>query len=286
MGRSRRDEADAPQVRLGHGGSARILPSAFTSGFELVVDGTPQSHVDLDDPTHLHFEYIVRMGAVIDQLAAGPITALHLGAGALTLPRYIEATRPGSRQQVVELEEPLIRLVREHLPLPKGASIRIRIGDAREGIGRMPAGIRGACDLIVADVFAGPRTPAHLTTVEFYRELATLLAPEGVLLVNIADGPGLSFTRRQVATIGAVQEHVAMLADAQLLKNRRYGNIVLAASAAALPTEWLPRLLAAGPHPATVVSGRELQHFTGGALLITDADAVPSPRPDASVFLR
>ena len=107
----------------------RWVPGAFT----LIVDGTPQSHVNLEDPTQLFFEYVQRIGHVIDQLATPgrPITAVHLGAGAFTLPRYIEATRPGSRQQVIELETDLVDLVREHLPLPRQASIRVRHGDAR-----------------------------------------------------------------------------------------------------------------------------------------------------------
>ncbi|GAT72115.1 spermidine synthase [Microbacterium sp. HM58-2] len=286
MGRTRARDTEHPQARLDHGGIASIVPSEFTSGFELVVDGTPQSHVDLGDPTHLHFEYIVRMGAVIDQLPEGPLTAVHLGAGALTIPRYIEATRPGSRQQVIELEGPLAALVREHLPLPRGASIRIRIGDAREGVHRLPAAIAGSCDLVVSDVYSGAQTPAHLTSVEFYREVAELLGPGGVLLVNVADGPGLAFARRQVATIGEVLPELGILADTQVLKGRRFGNLVIAASAAPLPTEWLPRMLAAGPHPAKIAQGAEVRAFVQGARIVTDADAVASPRPDASLFLR
>ncbi|WP_449407655.1 spermidine synthase [Microbacterium maritypicum] len=286
MGRTRARDTEQPQARLDHGGIARIVPSEFTSGFELIVDDTPQSHVDLDDPTHLHFEYIVRMGAVIDQLPDGPLTAVHLGAGALTIPRYVEATRPGSRQQVIELEAPLAALVREHLPLPRGAAIRVRIGDARDGVGRLPAALHGSCDLVVSDVYSGAQTPAHLTSVEFYRELRELLRPDGVLLVNVADGPGLAFARRQVATIAEVLPEIGVLADTQVLKGRRFGNLVIAASAAPLPTEWLPRMLAAGPHPAKIAQGAEVAAFLQGARVVTDADAVASPRPDASLFLR
>lgn len=288
MGRTRARDAEHPEARLDHGGIARIVPSEFTSGFELVVDGTPQSHVDLDDPTHLHFEYIVRMGAVIDQLTSpgAALTAVHLGAGALTLPRYIEATRPGSRQQVIELEAPLAALVREHLPLPRGASIRIRIGDAREGVRKLPPALTGVCGLIVSDVYSGAQTPAHLTSVEFYRELSALLAPAGVLLINVADGPGLAFARRQVATVGQVLPEVALLADTQVLKGRRFGNLVVAASASPLPTEWLPRMLAAGPHPAKIAQDAEVAAFAKDAGIVTDADAVASPKPDASIFLR
>ncbi|OAN35223.1 spermidine synthase [Microbacterium sp. H83] len=286
MGRTRSRDAEHPQARLDHGGIATIVPSEFTSGFELVVDGTPQSHVDLDDPRHLHFEYIVRMGAVIDQLPDGELTAVHLGAGALTIPRYIEATRPGSRQQVIELEAPLVGLVREHLPLPRGAAIRVRIGDAREGVRRLPPAVIGRCDLVVSDVYSGAQTPAHLTSLEFYRELAELLAPTGVLLVNVADGPGLAFARRQVATIAEVLPEIGILADTQVLKGRRFGNLVIAASLAPLPAEWLPRVLAAGPHPAKIAQGAEVTAFVQGARVVTDADAVASPRPDASLFLR
>src|SRR6478609_239061 len=283
-----RGNADAREVRLSDGTLARVEPSPYGGGWELVVDGTPQSHVDLDDPTHLHFEYIARMGAVIDRLRmpGQPLTAVHLGAGALTLARYVETTRPGSRQQVIELEQALWDLVREELPLPRGGSLRVRIGDAREGLARLPAGLIGAVDLLVSDVYSGAQTPAHLTTVEFYSAAARLLAPEGVLLANVADGAGLAFARRQVATVRSVLKHVIVLAEVQTLKGRRFGNLVIAASPAPLPTEWLPRLMAAGPHPAKVAQGAELDEFARGARPAMDADATPSPKPPASVFER
>lgn len=288
MARARVEPAEISSVRLSDGTLAQIVPSRFTSGYELVVDGTPQSHVDLDDPTHLHFEYVARMGAVIDRLRmpGQPLTAVHLGAGALTLPRYVEATRPGSRQQVIEIEQPLVDLVRAALPLTRGAAIRVRMGDARATLQRLPAGLIGTADLLVSDVFAGARTPAHLTSTEFYREAARVLAPDGVLLVNVADGAGLGFARRQVATVRAVLEHVIVLAEVQVLKGRRFGNLVIAASAAPLPTEWLPRLMAAGPHPAKVAQGDELDAFARGALPVTDADATPSPLPGSKLFER
>ena len=265
---------------------AEVRPDRFTNGYELVVDGTAQSHVDLDDPTHLFFEYVARMGHVIDQLGdpGEPITALHLGAGALTLPRYVEATRPGSRQQVIEIEPELVELVRRELPLPRGASIRVRYGDAREVLGRLPAGLRGSVDLLVVDVFAGARTPAHVTSVEFYTECAAFLAPGGVLLANIADGVGAAFARGQASTLGMVFADVAVLGEAQVLKGRRFGNFVLVASPAPLPLEWMPRLLAGGPHPAQLMHDEALRRWVAGAPVVTDATAVASPPPGRGVF--
>lgn len=283
---ARKREQDAPEITLSDGSLARIVPSPFTTGYEVEIDGTPQSHVDLDDQTHLHFEYIARMGAVIDQLPAGPLTAVHLGAGGMTLPRYIAATRPGSRQQVVEWEQLLIDLVRESLPLPPTAQIRVRIGDARRVLEKLPAGLVGQVDLLVSDVYSGAQTPAHVTSLEFFRHAARVLSPAGLLLVNVADGPGLAFARRQLATISEVFTDVAVLADVQILKGRRFGNLVVAASQSPLPTEWLPRLLAAGPHPAKLAHGDEITRLIGGATAVTDHDASASPLPRSSLFDR
>jgi spermidine synthase len=266
---------------------ATIAPDRWVPGsYTLTIDGTPQSHVNLDDPTELFFEYVQRMGHVIDRIGmpGEPITAVHLGAGALTLPRYIAATRPGSRQQVIELESDLVDFVRAELPWSARESIRVRHGDAREVMERLPSGLRGTVDLLVVDVFSGARTPAHVTSVEFYRGAVSLLSADGILVANVADGPGLAFARGQAATLSSVVDHVAVLAETQVLKGRRFGNLVLVGSTTELPFDWMPRILAAGPHPSKIVAGPELRDFIAGAPVVTDATAIPSPPPSRSVF--
>lgn len=277
------------ELRLQNGMRAVIEPDRWADGsYTLVVDGTPQSHVDLDDPSRLFFEYVQRIGHVVDEWGdtGQPMTALHLGAGALTLPRYIHATRPGSRQQVIELDEALVGFVREHLPLPKQSGIRVRYGDARAMLTRLPAALHGAVDLVVVDVFSGSRIPAHVTSAEFYREVAAFLAPGGIVAVNVADGPGLAFARGQAATLRLVLDDVAALAETSVLKGRRFGNVVLIASASALPLDWMPRLMARGPHPAAVIAGRELVNWIAGAPVVSDQTALPSPAPATSLFTR
>jgi len=276
---------DLGETTLASGLRAVITEDPWTPGsYQLVVDGTPQSHVNPGRPTELFFEYVSRMGHVIDQLRPGPLTALHLGAGALTLPRYIEATHPGSRQQVLELEPELVALVREHLPWPKSAAIRVRYGDARETLGKLPSALLGTVDVAIVDVFGGARIPAHVTSSEFYFEVGRFLAPDGVLLVNVADGGTLAFARGQAATVRYVFADSAVLAESAVLKGRRYGNFVLVASKSDLPLEWMPRLLAGGPHPASVVRGKELRDWIAGAPIVTDASSTPSPPPARSVF--
>src|ERR1700710_2268638 len=129
----------APPGRGGPaGGTPELLADADRDGsWMLLVNDTPQSHVDLDDPTHLEFEYVRRIGHVLDLAAepSAPLDVVHLGGGALTLARYVAVTRPGSRQRVVERDEPLTELVRRELPLPRNARVRVRAADARAGLG-------------------------------------------------------------------------------------------------------------------------------------------------------
>lgn len=254
--------------------------------WQLVVDGTPQSEVNLDDPTELAFGYIRHMGHVLDLAfpPRQPITALHLGAGALTLPRFVEATRPRSRQQVIELERDLVDFVRTVAPLPPHASIRMRYGDARDQLERLPAGLRGAVDVVVVDVFAGAQTPAHVTTAEFYDSVRDLLSPGGVVLANVADGGELAFARRQAATLREGIGAVTLIADPGVLKGRRFGNIVVAATAQVPDWPGLARLAAAGFPPASVMHDHQVPAWVRGARPVRDAEATSSPKPGSELF--
>ncbi len=279
---------DAPTLRLAESGLiATIEPDPWQPGcWLLVVDGTPQSQVDLSDPTALHFDYIARMGHIIDRAfpAGEAITALHLGSGAMTLPRYVNATRPGSRQQVIELERDLVDFVREHLPLPRSATIRCRYGDARATLGSLPAGLVGQVDLIVVDVYRGARTPAHVTTVEFYQELRRFLSPTGVVLANLTDGPPLTFTHNQFATLRYVFGSVFGVAEMSIASGKRYGNVVACSTRADHDAEWVAGIAGLGPHPTTLVAGEDAREWARRGTVVTDATAVESPPPSRNVF--
>jgi spermidine synthase len=266
------------------GGLAELVPDPDRPrGYTLLVDGAPQSHVDLDDPTHLEFEYVRRMAAAIDLHApAGvPLRVLHLGGGALTLPRYVSATRRGSAQRVVEVDDRLVELVRRELPWRPDPRLRVRVADARQVVA---GGRDGEYDLVVADVFAGARTPAHLTSVEFVTEVARVLRPDGAYLVNVADGQPLRHARGQVATVRAVLPAVCLVADAAVLRGRRYGNLVLVAGRVGPPVPELTRRVAGDWFPGRVLHGEELDRFTGGARVVRDATARPSTPPPAGTF--
>ncbi|MET9563234.1 spermidine synthase [Streptomyces tauricus] len=282
-GKNRR-VASAAVVENVDGGLAELLPDRERArGWTLLIDGAPQSHVDLDDPAYLSFEYQRRLGHVIDLVAppGRPVHAVHLGGGALTLARYVAATRPRSTQQVVERDAALVQLVRRELPLDPNARIRVRSVDAREGLAKVPD---GWADLVIADVFSGARTPAHLTSGEFLTEVRRVVKAGGMYAANLADGPPLAHLRGQIATAAGAFPELALVADPTVLRGKRFGNAVLVASDQPLPVAELTRRAASDPHPARVEHGRTLRDFTGGAHPVTDASAVASPAPPPSVF--
>lgn len=280
-GGGRRREAGRTREQVDTGIAELVSDPDRPAGFTLLLDGTPQSHVDLDDPAYLEFEYVRRLGHVVDLAEPGPLRVLHLGGGALTLPRYVAATRPGSGQQVVEIDGALLNLVRARLPLDRAARVRLRTGDARDVLARVP---EAAFDLLVVDVFAAGRIPARVASVEFAELAARALRPAGVLAVNLADGSGLPFARAQVATVGRVFDHLALISDPTVLGGRRFGNLVLVASRSNLPLAGYQQRTASDPFPGRVLHGAELDRFAGGAKPVTDDNAVGSPMPPGTVF--
>ena len=282
-GMGRRREPDGELVTTGQ---AELLRDADrAAAWMLLIDGVPQSHVDLDDPGYLDFEYVRRIGHVIDEAApAGqPLRVLHLGAGALTLARYVASTRPGSPQLAVVLDAALVDLIRLRLP-PRNPRLRVRVGDARAELERLRP---GSFDVVIADVFAGGRTPAHLTSAEFWAAAQRAVHSSsrgGVVAANVADGAPLAHARAQVATVRAVFPHVCLIADAAVLRGRRFGNLVLVASPEPLPVDALTRWTAGDPMPGRVVHGADLARFTAGAKVVTDATAVPSPAAPPGAF--
>ena len=246
----------------------------------LRVDGVAQSYVDRADPTNLEFDYVRLMGDVVDVLPEGPLTAVHLGGGGCTLPRYVAATRPGSRQLVVEADEALAALVRDAFGT---RGFRLRVGDAREELPRLR---QGESDLVVADVFESAQQPTHVTTLEWVQAVQRLLRPGGVYVVNVADGRPLDFARAQVATLLAAFPYALLLADPSVLRGRRFANLVLVASSAPLPEAELVRRVSRAAGRARLVSGEDLHAFTGGAAPVTDATARSAPRPPPDLFRR
>ncbi|RSN41726.1 MULTISPECIES: spermidine synthase [Actinomadura] len=281
---ARKGRGPRPETHTIAGGEAELLRDADRDGgWVLLVGGVPQSYVDLSDPTYLDFEYMQLMGAVVDAIApAGePLDAVHVGGAGCTLPRYVAATRPRSRQVVLEPDGELVRLVRERLPVKNVPGLRIRITDGRSGIAALPD---AADDLVVMDAFAEASMPPDLATREFVLDAARVLRPGGVYLANVADGFRLPFARRAAATIASVFGHTLLMGDPGVLRGRRFGNLIVAGSREPLPVAELTRRAAGGITRARLLAGGDLAAFCSGAAPLRDGEDVAVPVPPPQVF--
>lgn len=302
------------------GRSATLTSSRLRADrFELSVDGIAQSIVSMADPTKLAYPYTRHIARAIDAAApaGSPLFTVHLGAGALTLARYVEATRASSPQLVVEFEPELYTAMLTELPLPVGSDVRVIFGDAREvadgalsescprpaeevtaaivppcvppvgPVDRAPgAFVRTAvaeewidAQFTIVDLWDAAVIHQRVASQEFFASVAGRSAADGVVVVNLLDGHPFEYARRQAATLGAVFGHVAVVLDADPLDaDGPLGNVLVFASDAPLAPVANPNLL--GAARPNVLHGDELAAWVGSARVMTDSDGADSPDPN------
>jgi spermidine synthase len=255
------------------------------AGWTLLVDDVAQSYVDLADPEHLEFAYARQVAAVIGAVATpqDPVRVLHLGAGGLTLARYVAATRPRWRQRVVDKDGALVDLVLRTLPIPPESTIRLDVAEAVDAVDETEdAGV----DLVICDVFQGGELCLSVAGGRFAASVSRVLAPGGVYIMNVNDEPPLLLTRVVAATLRKAFADVCVFAEPRVPAGRRYANAVLVASvepgglpaaglasaaadlAAAMSAERAAqrgRRAPDGEGPGRFLHGRDLDTFIAGA---------------------
>lgn len=244
------------------------------TGRTLVLDGLNHSYIDLDDPTYLQFMYVRGLASVVDAAfpAGEPLTAYHLGGGGLTFPRYLAATRPGTRSLVSEIDGGVARADRDELGLKSDTGIDVRVEDGRLGVGRLDA---GGQDLIVGDAFGGVSVPWHLTTAEAIADVRTALNTTGIYVANLIDYGELSFLRAEIATLGQAFDHILLAGEPRdlgldLTVAPDGGNFVVAASHRALDSDAIQTGLDARETPWKVMQGEALRQWVGDATPLSD----------------
>jgi spermidine synthase len=157
-----------------------------------------------------------------------------VGGGAFTLPRRLEATRPGSRSNVLEVDSELVEFDRRDFGLRTTPDLRAIVGDARLTIRREPT--KGA-DVIVGDAFSSRTVPWQLMTTEWLREVRRVLRPDGLYALNMIYYRPLSLLRAEASTLLAAFTNVRLITPAGGDGRPAGGNAVLLASNGRLPPQ-------------------------------------------------
>jgi hypothetical protein len=270
-------------LRPGKDGALLVPDLAYPRAFTLRVGRIDQSYVDLDDPLRLEFDYMQRLVDVLDSIAEPRqrLRVLHIGGAALTLPRYVVATRPTSAQIVFEPDIELTAFIRRHLPLPPRSGIKVRGIDGRSGTAKLG---NGFADMMIMDAFVGARVPAELTTAEFLADTRRVLNDHGVIMINVTDRGPLAYARRVLAGVRLAFPHLLLCAESSTLKGRRFGNVIIVGAATPLPYAAIAERAGRSPFPYRVLRGARLNQLLGDSVPFSDKDAEQSPEPGSDMF--
>ncbi len=251
-----------------------VVDDARPSGRVLVLDGLRHSYVDVQDPTHLEFEYVRALASVADTAfpEGEPITAYHLGGGGLTLPRYLAQVRPGTTSVVSEIDAGVLDVDRDRLGVRTGDGLEVRVEDGRIGMRALGPDSR---DLVVGDAFGGVTIPWHLTTREALTDVRRIVGEQGLYAANLIDFGELRFVRAELATLRSVFDHVVLAGDRPTLTGEpgSGGNLVAVASDSPVDTAALAERLGERELGWELLEGPELDAWVGDAMVLTDDHA-------------
>jgi spermidine synthase len=153
----------------------------------LVLDHLIHSYTDLKNPSNLEYEYIRMYEEVLRwQAARRPsFNTMFIGGGGYTFPRFISAKYPAAAIDVVEIDPEVTRVAQRFLGISKQPRIHTVNMDARWFV--MNSKEKGKYDFVFGDAFNDLSVPYHLTTLEFTKQLRSLMKPNGLFLVNLID---------------------------------------------------------------------------------------------------
>ena len=181
----------------------------------LTLDRLIHSYVDLDDPTFFVYGYEKIFADISTMVGYSKpqFSALYIGGGGYSMPRFLELAYPESRQEVIEIDPAVTRVAHEYLGMPRDTRIITHNQDARM---KIPELERGTYDIVVGDAFNDVSVPYHLTTMEFNEQVKRLLTEDGIYVVNVVDKfHSGGFLRAVVTTLRASFPHVYLFADSK-----------------------------------------------------------------------
>ncbi len=203
-------------------------------GYNLLLDDGYQSFIDPNDPTRLEYAYTRWIADAVNGMSPSkaPLDGVFVGGGGFTLPRWLEATRPGSRSEVLEVDGDLVNFVEDRLDLHESRQLHVLVGDARVNMLKVPS---DSANVVVGDAFSNHSVPWHLTTTEWMGEVKRVLRPGGIYAMNVIDDPPLEMLKAEAATLLGVFADVRLITVAGEDGRPGGGNAILLASDRPMP---------------------------------------------------
>jgi MFS family permease len=228
------------------------LDAERPTGELLLLDREYNAYVDMSDPRYLGFRYT---NWIADAIAAigrpgTPLDAVFVGGGGFTLPRWLEATRPGSSSHVLEVDRKLVEFDRHVLGVRSSPGLRTTIGDGRLTMQDEPT---GRADVVVGDAFSSRTVPWQLMTIEWLHEVRRVLRPNGLYALNMIDLRPLRLLRAEAATLLSAFGNIRLITTAGEDGRPAGDNAVLLASDGPLPPVRRPPVAGAHVYDRAVI---------------------------------
>ena len=188
-----------------------------------------QSRIDIHQP---HSPVLVYSKMIFSSLLfqPRPRRVLVIGLGGSVLPICLARWYPNCGIDVVEVDPKVIALSRKYFFLKTSPQLQVFEEDGRLFLQRS----RGPYDLIILDAFKSGSIPFHLKTVEFYREAAAALSPDGILATNLY-GKSNTLKPNDWKTLTTVFPHLYFFEDEE-----KVATVCIAARHAA---KWSPETI-------------------------------------------
>lgn len=162
-----------------------------------------QSGMFIEEPQALLFDY-TKYFTLSEYFNPNFKSALLIGAGGYSYPKYFLHTYPDKTIDVVEIDEELTDVARKYFELKDDPQLSIINEDGRIFINNN----KKKYDVVFLDAFLSSITvPFHLSTVEFLEKVKTSLNEDGIVVANVisaTEGENSKFLKAELATFKKV----------------------------------------------------------------------------------
>ncbi|MCB1139321.1 MAG: fused MFS/spermidine synthase [Leptospiraceae bacterium] len=158
-----------------------------------------ETEIDLSNPARLVLAYgRLAPAALLYSSNRDRFLLLGLGGGAVS--NYFHRYLPDMTIDGVEIDAGVAAMAVRYFLTEPGAKYHIHVADARSFV----QSTNRKYDLVMGDAYGGGYIPEHLITVEFYKEIKSILRPGGALFLNLYDE---EVYQRSLVTLHLVFDH-------------------------------------------------------------------------------